>query len=120
MIPVLQPRILLHIEGATALAAALFLYARNDGNWLLFVLLVLAPDLSMLGYLAGTGVGATTYNLVHAYTLPALLAAFGVLAPSTLALSLALIWIAHIGADRLVGYGLKYPTAFKDTHLQKV
>lgn len=102
------------------LAVAVTLFAQNGGDWLLFALLLLAPDLSALGYLAGTKVGASTYNLFHTYLLPGSLALFGVFAGSSLAISLALIWFAHIGMDRLVGYGLKYPTAFKETHLAKV
>ena len=60
------------------------------------------------------------YNLVHAYVLPLALLGYGLWSPSTLALSLPLIWLAHIGMDRMVGYGLKYATAFKDTHLGRV
>jgi hypothetical protein len=115
-----RPGLLLRIEGATVLALALLIFSRTGGNWLMFALLALAPDLSMLGYLAGTRVGARIYNLFHIYPLPALLAVYGLLAPNPLALSLALIWFAHIGADRLLGFGLKYPSAFKDTHLSRV
>ncbi|MGH2522285.1 MAG: DUF4260 domain-containing protein [Anaerolineales bacterium] len=115
-----SPGFLLRLEGSVALAFAVWLYARTGGNWLLFALLILAPDLSMLGYLAGARVGSVTYNIVHTYALPALL---GVVAWQTqwpLGLSLALIWLAHIGADRLLGFGLKYPTEFKSTHLNRV
>lgn len=115
-----SPRVLLHVEGATMLVMSVGLYAYVSGNWLLFALLLLAPDLSALGYLAGTRVGSITYNLAHIYLFPAALAAFGLLAGNNLALSLSLVWFAHIGMDRTVGYGLKYPTAFKDTHLSKV
>lgn len=120
MTQILRPGVLLRVEGATMLASAVLLYALQGGSWLLFVLLILAPDLSALGFLAGTRVGAATYNLFHTYLLPAVLGAYGLLAPDALALSLALIWFAHIGGDRLVGYGLKYETAFKDTHLGRV
>jgi Domain of unknown function (DUF4260) len=81
------------------------------------LLLFLVPDLSMLGYLSGPQTGAVTYNLFHTYVLPGLLAALGLLTGSTLLVSLALVWFAHIGFDRMVGYGLKYPTGFFDTHL---
>ena len=114
------PKLLLHIEGATVLAVSVLLYGQSGGNWLLFALLVLAPDLSMLGYLAGSSAGATIYDLVHSYPLPAALAAYGWFSGNPLALQLALIWLAHIGGDRLLGYGLKYPTGFKDTHLGRV
>ena len=115
-----SPKVLLRVEGATMLAMSVGLYAYVSGNWLLFALLLLAPDLSALGYLAGARVGSITYNLAHIYLFPAALAAYGLLAPNSLALSLSLIWFAHIGMDRTVGYGLKYPTAFKDTHLSRV
>jgi hypothetical protein len=96
------------------------LYWMGGGSWWLFALLLLAPDLSMLGYLARPRVGAILYNVFHSYPLPAALGIFGMLAGAPLAVSVALVWFAHIGMDRLMGYGLKYPTAFKDTHLQRV
>lgn len=114
------PPVLLRIEGATLLALSVLLYGLNGGNWLLFVLLFLAPDVSMLGYLAGSRVGAISYNLFHTYAAPGLLAAFGLLAASSLIVSLALVWFAHIAFDRMVGYGLKYPTGFFDTHLRRL
>lgn len=114
------PRALLHAEGATLLGLAILLYARNGQSWWLFAVLLLAPDIGMLGYLAGTRVGAAVYNAFHAYPAPGVLAAAGVLTDRPLAVTLALIWFAHIGMDRLFGYGLKYPTHFKDTHLSHV
>jgi hypothetical protein len=98
----------------------MLLYWLNGGSWILFVLLLLAPDLSMLGYLAGSRIGAAIYNAFHTYALPVILAAYGLLEGSSLAVSMALIWLAHIGVDRLLGYGLKYASGFKDTHLDRV
>jgi hypothetical protein len=120
MKPMTMPAVLLRIEGATLLVMSVLLYSYIGGEWLLFAILLLAPDLSALGYLAGTSVGSVTYNLAHIYLFPAILAAYGLLAGNSLALSLAFIWFAHLGMDRMVGYGLKYPTAFKDTHLSRV
>lgn len=114
------PAILLRIEGLTAFATGILLYARHDGSLWLFVVLLLAPDLSALGFLAGKRAGAATYNIAHTYALPAILGGAGLLGGSDLAVSLALIWAAHIGMDRTVGYGLKYPSDFKDTHLSRV
>jgi Domain of unknown function (DUF4260) len=114
------PRALLHAEGATLLGLAILLYARSGQSWWLFAVLLLAPDIGMLGYLAGTRAGAAVYNAFHAYPAPGVLAAVGVLTDRPLAVALALIWFAHIGMDRLFGYGLKYPTDFKDTHLSHV
>ena len=114
------PRRLLHLEGLAVLAAALALYFDAGNGWLLLVLLFLAPDLSMLGYLGGPTLGAAVYDVVHTYALPVALGTVGVLASADLATQLALVWVAHIGLDRALGYGLKYPTGFKDTHLQRI
>jgi hypothetical protein len=114
------PRLLLHAEGAAVFLAATLLYFHGDHPWWLYLVLALAPDLSMLGYLGGARVGAATYDAAHTYVLPAALAALGVVTDSDTAVAIGLIWAAHIGVDRAVGYGLKYPSGFKDTHLQRV
>jgi hypothetical protein len=118
--PVTQPRLLLRIEGAAAAAAALAVYFHHGHPWWLLVVLVLVPDLMFVGYLAGPRVGAAFYNAAHTYVAPLVLLAAGDLAQSAVAIEIGLIWIVHIGVDRMLGYGLKYPTAFKDTHLQRV
>jgi hypothetical protein len=105
----------LRLEGLAVFLLAVLLYGRGEYSWWLFAALVLVPDASMVGYLAGARVGAVVYNAAHSYAGPLLLAA-GLLLTGR-ALALPLIWLAHIGADRLVGYGLKYPTSFADTHL---
>jgi hypothetical protein len=111
------PKIILQLEAAGVLAATVMAYAWNGGGWLMFVLLFLVPDISMLGYLGGRRLGAGIYNLAHTYALPAALAAYGLYQSQPLVLDIALIWIAHIGFDRLLGFGLKYQTAFRHTHL---
>ena len=116
----LRPAVLLRTEGVALLALSVLLYWVNGESWLLFGALLLAPDLSMLGYLAGPSVGAAIYNVFHTYAMPAVVGALGMVLASPLAIAVALIWFAHIGVDRTVGYGLKYPTSFKDTHLQRV
>ena len=83
-------------------------------------MLFLWPDLSMLGYVVSVRLGSSLYNLVHTYFFPLALAGLAVLEHKTEMLPFALIWFAHIGFDRALGYGLKYPTFFKDTHLQRV
>lgn len=107
----------LRIEGAAEFALAVWSYHQVDGNWIAFVVLFLVPDLSWLGYLGGNQVGAVVYNVVHNNWLPLALAALGFLVGDPQAIALAFIWFAHIGADRLLGFGLKYSTGFKDTHL---
>lgn len=116
-----RPAALLRIEGAFALGLATFFFWRSDGNWALYALLLLAPDIGMLGYVRGSRVGSAAYNLFHTYAMPAALGTLGTVTNTTLLVWLALIWGAHIGMDRLIGYGLKYPWApFKETHLDKV
>ncbi len=116
----LTPAVLLRIEGAAIAVLSIVLYGWWGGNWLLFALLVLAPDLAALGYLAGNHVGARVYNLVHTSLFPLALLAYGLIGKNALATSLALIWLTHIGVDRVLGFGLKYVTEFKDTHLAHV
>lgn len=115
----MEPRTYLRAEGLTALAVALVLYLQVDGPLWLFLLLALAPDLSMLGYLAGPRVGAATYNVVHTYALPVVVGGFGAWTESTLLVQVALVWAAHIGADRLFGFGLKEESGFTETHLDR-
>jgi hypothetical protein len=109
------PRLLLRAEAALVLAGALIVFHRLGASWWVFAALSLAPDLSFIGYVAGPKMGAKVYNAVHTYLAPGALALVGVLLPSVL--PLAAIWVAHIAADRVMGYGLKYPTGFGDTHL---
>lgn len=115
-----RPAAILRIEGVAMLAGSVLLYWTNGGSWWLFGLLLLVPDVSMVGYLVGPRVGAALYNAFHSYPLPAAMGIVGLLAGMPLIVSVALVWFAHIGMDRLMGYGLKYPTDFKDTHLQRV
>jgi hypothetical protein len=115
-----SPGRLLQLEGVVVLLLALFGFWMTQGNWWQFALLLLAPDLSMIGYLAGPRVGSITYNVFHNYFFPASLLALSVPAFGLPLWHIGLIWFAHIGMDRMLGYGLKYPTAFKDTHLQRV
>ena len=114
------PAILLRAEGAAVFAAALALYLDGDYSVLALVLLFLAPDLSFAGYLAGTRVGALAYNSVHTYVGPVALGTVGILADADVPVQLALIWLAHIGIDRLLGYGLKYPSGFRSSHLDRI
>jgi hypothetical protein len=110
----------LQLEGAALAAAALVTYTHLGESWWLFALLLLAPDLSFAAYLAGPRVGAVVYNLVHSTIGPILLGTFAYLAGAIPAVAVALIWLFHIGIDRMLGYGLKYGTGFKDTHLGRI
>ena len=115
-----RPATLLHTEESALLILTLFAYQHLHYSWLLFAILFLTPDLFMLGYLLNSRAGAATYNLAHTMTLPLVLLFLSYLRHWPLAASMALIWTAHIALDRLLGYGLKYPTFFKDTHLQHI
>ena len=115
-----RPAWLLRLEEACLLASAVWLYAHLHFSWLLFALLFLAPDLFMLGYLANVRLGATMYNLGHWLLLPLVLVAVGWTTGRPVAVAVAIIWFSHIVFDRMMGYGMKYPTFFKDTHLQHI
>lgn len=108
----------LRIEGGAVLAFASWCYAQGDYSWILFALLFFVPDVSFAGYLAGPGAGALVYNLAHSYVGPIALSLVMLTAGRTP--ELVLIWAAHIGFDRVLGYGLKYPTGFGDTHLGRI
>jgi Domain of unknown function (DUF4260) len=110
-------RLLLRLEGLAALAVSLALCAHAGYSWPVFALFLLAPDLSMLGYLAGPRAGAAAYNLFHTYVLALALTLAGFFGALPALTAAGLILIAHIGLDRALGYGLKYSTAFGDTHL---
>lgn len=111
---------LLRLEGAAVLAGAILLYAALGHQWVVFLVLFLAPDLAMIGYRANPSLGAITYNLAHCYALPALIGAVGWWTGTDNAVAVALIWSAHIGLDRMLGFGLKLPTGFRDTHLGRI
>ena len=113
----IDPIALQRLEGGVLLVLSLLLYSRAGTSWWLYLLLILAPDLFMLGYLRGPQAGAALYNLGHTWLLPGILAVAGVIGSSSLIASLAIIWFGHIGADRLLGYGLKLPASFQTTHL---
>lgn len=113
-------KILLHTEGFIVFVLSIYFYASFDFSWLLFFILLLSPDIAMLGYLINKKIGAIVYNLFHTYTTSLAVILFGFLFSFPILLAIGLIWTAHIGMDRMVGYGLKYPTSFKENHLHRV
>ncbi|MGE0233326.1 MAG: DUF4260 domain-containing protein [Flavobacteriaceae bacterium] len=110
----------LRLEGLAVLVAALIAFAQTGASWWVAAAVALAPDISFAAYLAGPRIGALGYNFAHSYfvAIAAALTAWSLDAGT--AYAAALIWIAHIGADRLLGYGLKYPSGFSDTHLGRI
>ena len=114
----MSPLVLLRLEGLFVLLAAVFGYALLGASWGLFLALLLVPDVFMLGYLVGPRFGALVYNAGHTYAVPILLGAAAVGLSSPFTGGLALIWATHVGLDRALGYGLKSPSGFHDTHLR--
>ena len=112
--------LIVRFEWVTVAALAIVCYAMFSFSWWLFALLILAPDLSMLGYLAGPRVGAVSYNALHILIAPLVLLLGGGLLAGPVTTAVALIWIAHIAIDRALGYGLKLTTGFQDTHLGRI
>jgi hypothetical protein len=111
------PIFLQRMEGLALLIAAISLFSWSDQNWWWFALLLLAPDLSMAGYAVDTSLGATIYNLGHTLVWPIILLGGGWAADRRLIVALGAVWLAHIGMDRALGYGLKLKEGFKHTHL---
>lgn len=112
-----NPTPLLRLEGLALLVVVLVAYGALGFSWWVFAALVLLPDLAMVAYARGPRIGAAVYNLAHASVLPLALALVSYLSGRDGGLLVALAWLAHIGFDRMVGYGLKLPTGFHDTHL---
>jgi len=113
-------RTMLRLEGLTLFAGMTLLYAVWGGSWWIYAILFLAPDLSFVAYLADARTGAVVYNAAHSYMAPMTLMTTGFALTSPLTLSIAMIWLAHIGFDRTLGYGLKYFAGFGFTHLGRI
>jgi hypothetical protein len=114
------PRLLLRLEGLALFVLATAGFTATGASWWLYGLLFLAPDLSFAAYVGGPKPGALAYNALHSTIGPAILAGLGLLWNDMTLLGIAAIWAAHIGFDRMLGYGLKYASAFYDTHLGRI
>jgi hypothetical protein len=111
---------LLRLEGAAVALVMAGLAWHLGPPWWLVLLVLIAPDLAFAGYLAGPRAGAALYNAAHTYVGPALAAGVWLAFGSPTVGAVAALWALHIGADRALGFGLKYPTAFGDTHLGRI
>ena len=111
------PRLWLQLEGAALLVGSLVAFSTTHRSWWLVPLALFIPDLFMAGYLGGTRIGARVYNLAHSTPLPALMVGCGWWQNKQLFMALGLVWLGHIGMDRLLTFGLKYPDHFQHTHL---
>jgi hypothetical protein len=112
-----RPLVLLRVEGLALLVAALVAYSRTGQAWWLLPATLLLPDLGALGYLVSRSLGALLYNLAHATPLPLALTALGLWQQHLLVVALGTVWLAHIGMDRAMAYGLKYDDDPGRTHL---
>ncbi|MDX1462342.1 MAG: DUF4260 domain-containing protein [Marinirhabdus sp.] len=88
--------------------------------WWWFLVLLLTPDIGMLGYLVNNKVGAFTYNMFHHRAVAVAFIIFGYFYANEIILLIGVMLFSHIAFDRMFGYGLKYPSGFKDTHLGKI
>ncbi|MEX3745580.1 DUF4260 domain-containing protein [Lysinibacillus xylanilyticus] len=113
-------RKIISLEYVIAFLVTVFFYWHFDFSFVYFVLFLLLPDVSMLGYMVNTKVGALFYNIGHSLVMPAILLVLGFVTVSTPLLMVSIIWLAHIFLDRALGYGLKYEEAFTKTHLQQI
>ncbi|QAS54467.1 DUF4260 domain-containing protein [Halobacillus litoralis] len=112
---------LLRFEGLFVLLASLYFYSiLENHSWLWFILLLFVPDISMIGYAFNEQIGSILYNIFHSYLIPIFVVILAFFITNEWLFSIAIIWMAHIGMDRMLGFGLKYPSGFKDTHLQRV
>jgi hypothetical protein len=110
----------LRLEGLAAFLAGLAIYGANGGPWLLVIPFLLVPDVSMLGYLRDPRLGAFTYNLIHNWAIGLAVLGLGVWSGLGWVVLVGAILVAHVGMDRVAGYGLKLPTSFHDTHLGRI
>ena len=115
-----RPRWLLHLEGAAIPGLTLYRYPSGHYRSWLFAVLFLAPDLFLLGDPKDVRRGAAASNPVHTVVGPLVLLRVGLAVQVPQCMPYALICLSHIGLDRRMGYGLKDPTLFQDTHLQRV
>jgi len=110
-----RPRLWLRLDGAVIFVASILFFAQTHRAWWLYPAVLFTPDVFMIGYVRDTKVGAFFYNAGHSYFLPGLLILLAWHHP--LGLALGIIWLGHVGFDRMAGYGLKYDSGFKHTHL---
>jgi hypothetical protein len=105
------------VEAAAVLIASIYFYYHLHFNFLVFILVLFVFDVSMAGYLINKRIGANTYNIFHSLLGPAITVILGASLNNRMLICLSLIWLAHIGLDRALGYGLKKITGFNETHL---
>lgn len=110
----------LRLEGFAGLVLGWYAWQAYGGELLWFVPLLLVPDVSAAGYLGGNHMGAIAYNVAHNWFVGGLVLGLGVWLSLPVVAMAGAILVAHTGIDRVLGYGLKYPTSFQDTHLGRI
>ena len=114
------PNIFLRIEGFVLFIIASIMFFNQNGSWILYIALLFLPDIGMTGYIMNTKLGAITYNLFHTTSIPLILLIIFFVTQQYSLLIFGFVWLAHIGMDRVAGFGLKYTDNFKHTHIQEV
>jgi hypothetical protein len=112
--------VILRAEQVAICATGIVLWIANGGPPLLLIPAWLVVDLSMVGYLAGPLPGSITYNAAHNLVLPLALLGLGWWTDTGWMVLGTAVFLTHIGLDRTLGYGLKLPTDFRDTHLGRI
>jgi hypothetical protein len=111
---------IIRIEEFGIFLFSLYLFSTLDYAWWLFPLLLLVPDISMIGYLSGTQLGAALYNFFHFRALALLLFVIGQVSSNPLISLIGIMLFAHSSLDRAFGYGLKFGDSFQHTHLGRI
>lgn len=107
----------LKLEELLQFALGIYLFSTLSYTWWWFLVLILLPDIGMLGYLINTKTGALTYNVFHHKGLAILFFLAGIYFEIEVMQLIGIILFSHAALDRIFGYGLKYADNFKNTHL---
>lgn len=110
-------RTILKLEEAALFGFSIYFFSLTDVAWWWFLVLILAPDVGMLGYLAGPRTGAAIYNIFHHKALALIVLCAGWLMEGPWLVLAGIILFGHASMDRMLGFGLKYPDSFQHTHL---
>lgn len=110
----------LKLEELAQFLFGIYLFSTLDFAWWWFPVLILSPDVSMIGYAFGNRIGAYSYNFFHHKAVAISVYLIGICLGNSVVQLIGIILFAHSAMDRMLGYGLKYTTSFTDTHLGKI
>ncbi len=110
----------LKIEELGMFILGVYFFTTLEFSWWWFLVLILTPDIGMIGYVVNPKTGALTYNLLHHKGLAVFIYLFGIYVENELIRLIGIILFSHASLDRIFGYGLKYNSSFHDTHLGKI